>query len=180
MDDARINRALLFAADWFVRSCRNPGKPVYLHSLRVAELCRRLDYAEDVVITAILHDLIEDTDCRAQDIEAAFGRTVAEAVQALTDNPAIPDRLARSLDSISRCATCGSAALAVRCLDAADNCRFFSLADPQTQCYLAEKYRGLARACARREEALRALQCLLDEMQAQGITLPEAGEGQRG
>ena len=169
MDDFRIEQALLFAADWLRRTGHNPGKPVFLHSLRVARACEALGCGEETVLTALLHDLIEDSDCRASDIEAAFGPSIARAVLALTDDAAIEDRLRRSLDSIARCAALGSGALAVRCLDAADNCRFFHLADKATQSYLIEKYRRLCAACAPFASLAPAREALLRQMRAQGI-----------
>jgi GTP diphosphokinase / guanosine-3',5'-bis(diphosphate) 3'-diphosphatase len=43
----------------------------------------------DVLIGAVLHDTIEDTDTTEQDIERLFGRTVADLVLEVTDDTAL-------------------------------------------------------------------------------------------
>ncbi len=140
MDDRLLERALLFAAGHFIGSCRNKGKPVFLHSLRVAKKADELGYGEKIVLAAILHDLLEDTDCTAREISEAFGGDMAALVQALTWDASIPDRLERSRRSIDTCARRGRDALVVKCLDAADNAAYFALADAETQAYLRQKY----------------------------------------
>ena len=143
MNDISINRALLFAAEHFIRSCHNNGKPVYLHCLRVANRAFQLGYGEDIIIGAVLHDLLEDTDCPLQAIELEFGPDLANTVAALSNSEAIPDKLARNRDSIDRCAALGRTAMVIKCLDAADNAVFFSRASLSDQVYLKEKYRYL-------------------------------------
>lgn len=143
MNDILINKALLFAAEYFNRSCHNSGKPVYLHCLRVAHRAFELGYGDSVIIGAVLHDLLEDTDCPLQAIEREFGPDTANTVAALSNNEAIPDKLARSRDSIDRCATLGPTAIIIKCLDTADNAAFFPLASQIDQAYLMEKYHYL-------------------------------------
>ena len=143
MNDILINKALLFAAEHFNRGCHNSGKPVYLHCLRVAHRAFELGYEDGVVIGAILHDLLEDTDCSIQAIEREFGLDTANTVAALSNREAIPDKLARNRDSIDRCAALGPTAIIIKCLDTADNAAFFPLASQNDQAYLIEKYRFL-------------------------------------
>ncbi len=143
MNDALINRALLFAAEYFNRSCHNGGKPVYLHCLRVAHRAFELGYEDEVIISSILHDLLEDTDCPLQAIEREFGLNMANIIAALSNNEAIPDKLARNRESIDRCAALGRTAMVIKCLDTADNAVFFPQASLIDQVYLKEKYRYL-------------------------------------
>ena len=143
MNDILINKALLFAAEYFNRSCHNSGKPVYLHCLRVAHRAFELGYGDSVIIGAVLHDLLEDTDCPLQAIEREFGLDTATIVAALSNNEAIPDKLTRNRDSIDRCAALGPTAIIIKCLDTADNAAFFPLASWIDQTYLIEKYRYL-------------------------------------
>ncbi|WP_179317821.1 HD domain-containing protein [Winogradskyella undariae] len=51
---------------------------------------------------ALLHDTLEDTDTSFNDIEATFGLSIAEGVQALTKNNTIPIKSERMLDSLNR------------------------------------------------------------------------------
>ena len=166
MDDRLIERALLFAAGHFTASCHNPGKPVYLHSLRVAGLARDLGYQEEVLVAAILHDLLEDTDCSAAEIAAAFGEPTAAIVEALSFDAAIPDRLERNLLCIDACARSGRVALIVKCLDTADNSAFFHLADADTQEYLRAKYAYLLAVAGESIPGEPALLALRERVQA--------------
>lgn len=53
------------------------------------------------MLCALLHDVVEDCDVTAADIEAAFGAGVASGVAALSKDPALP-RLEAMRDSLAR------------------------------------------------------------------------------
>ena len=146
-DQTLINRALLFAAHYFNTTCRNFGKPVYLHSLRVAQHAHALGYDDTTLVCAVLHDLLEDTGCTAAEIEAEFGADVAACVQALTFNDAISDKLLKNTLSIDACAKFGATALVIKCLDTMDNMDYFALAKDDDKAYLLKKYAHLKAVC---------------------------------
>ena len=52
--------------------------------------------------TALLHDVVEDTDRRPDDIARRFGKPVADGVAALTKNPKIQERRRQLEDSLKR------------------------------------------------------------------------------
>ena len=147
MDQKHINRALLFAAQHFITSCHNTGKPVYLHSLRVAQHAAALGCDDFPLVCAVFHDLLEDTACTEEDIAAAFGTQTAACVKALTFDAAIPDKLKKNTLSIDACADFGPAALIIKCLDTMDNMDYFALASEKDQAYLLKKYDYLKAAC---------------------------------
>lgn len=65
------------------------GKPYVEHLERVAETVSRGVDAPDIVkdalyLVAYLHDIVEDTDCSIDTIENIFGKTIADAVYAIT------------------------------------------------------------------------------------------------
>lgn len=60
------------------------GQPYILHPLAVMEELREQGYSENVLITAVLHDVVEDTEVTLQDIQSQFGATIADAVQSVT------------------------------------------------------------------------------------------------
>ena len=60
-------------------------EPYSVHLDAVAALCE--GYQDNVKIVAYLHDTLEDTALKAETIEAAFGPTIRECVEALTDPP---------------------------------------------------------------------------------------------
>ena len=43
----------------------------------------------NVLISALLHDTLEDTDATPEEIESLFGRRVRETVEELTNNPSM-------------------------------------------------------------------------------------------
>lgn len=147
MNDWLINEAMLFCAKFFIDSCHNHGKPVYLHSLRIAHQLYELGYEDKIIVGAILHDLLEDTDCNKTDIAEKFGQDVADLVDCLSFNPTIPDKLERSKLSIDACIDYGKDALVIKCVDAADNSNFFEYASEEDKVYLREKYKYLFQIC---------------------------------
>jgi (p)ppGpp synthase/HD superfamily hydrolase len=54
--------------------------PYIVHPFETALLLAQNGYSEEVVISALLHDTIEDTPTTKEDIEAEFGSRVAELV----------------------------------------------------------------------------------------------------
>lgn len=156
MNQHIINTALLFAAKYFNESCHNTGKPVYLHSLRVAQSSAALGYGDDVIVGAILHDLLEDTDCTAAELEAEFSSVTARCVEVLTYDASIPDKFEKNRLSIDACAGFGAAALVIKCLDTMDNMDYFNLAGKKDKAYLLKKYEYLRSVCETHIPAERA------------------------
>lgn len=140
MNDVYINRALLFSAKYFNDSCHNHGKPVYLHCLRVAGDLHRLGYEDELIAAAILHDLLEDTDCTRENIAEAFGEEMAVLIEALSFSPEDGDKWERNRRCLEACAVHGRGAMIVKCADIADNSSFFSKASPVDQVYLRKKF----------------------------------------
>ena len=56
-----VEKAIKYLVDAIKQSGHNP-KPVILHSIRVGLFLFNQNYNQDIVIAAILHDILEDTD----------------------------------------------------------------------------------------------------------------------
>jgi len=82
-DKHEIERALFFLSNALQDSGHNT-KPVLLHSIQVAEMLWERGFPQDVVIAAVLHDVVEDTDITIDDVGQSFGHQVAVYVDALT------------------------------------------------------------------------------------------------
>ena len=82
-DRHEIERALFFLSSALQESGHNI-KPVFLHSIQVAEMLWERDFPQDIVIAAILHDVVEDTDVTIEEIKRKFGQQVAQYVDVLT------------------------------------------------------------------------------------------------
>ncbi len=86
----RVGRALLYAAEIHTRQLRKGKDEPYLsHVLAVTSLVIHFGGDEDQIITAALHDAVEDTggEGRARDIERLFGPKVARMVGECSDPP---------------------------------------------------------------------------------------------
>jgi (p)ppGpp synthase/HD superfamily hydrolase len=87
---APILKALHFAADKHRDQRRKDveGSPYINHPIEVAELLARVGGVTDLVTlqSAILHDTIEDTKTKPEELEAAFGPEVRRVVEEVTDD----------------------------------------------------------------------------------------------
>ncbi len=63
---------------------RNSGKPYYSHCIAVAKNLADKKMDLDTIITALLHDTVEDTSVTIEDIEKQFGTDVANLVAGVT------------------------------------------------------------------------------------------------
>ena len=90
----KLLEALKFAADKH-RDQRRKGahRPPYInHPIEVCEQLARVGKIEDlnILLAAVLHDTVEDTDATPAEIEANFGRRVREIVAEVTDDKSLP------------------------------------------------------------------------------------------
>lgn len=60
-------------------------KEYFIHPKYVARIIEDLTKDEDMIIVALLHDVIEDTDYNYSDIEDCFGNKIAEMVLMLSN-----------------------------------------------------------------------------------------------
>jgi (p)ppGpp synthase/HD superfamily hydrolase len=74
------------------------GAAFVIHPIEVAALLERSRYPDHVVAAAVLHDVLEDTDAEPADLEARFGREVADLVALVSDDPTIHDEERRKDD----------------------------------------------------------------------------------
>lgn len=68
------------------------GEPYINHPLEVLNLLTNVGKVEDfsVLIAAVLHDTIEDTETTAEEIKKLFGAKVCKMVLELTDDKSLP------------------------------------------------------------------------------------------
>jgi GTP pyrophosphokinase len=64
---------------------RQSGEPYILHPLAVAQIvCREMGLGSTSICSALLHDVVEDTDYTVEDIRNTFGSKIAQIVDGLT------------------------------------------------------------------------------------------------
>jgi guanosine-3',5'-bis(diphosphate) 3'-pyrophosphohydrolase len=83
-DRARILAAARWARALHGDQRRASGDPYVIHPLNVASILVDLRMDPDVLIAALLHDVLEDTDARRTDLRKEFGREVEALVQGVT------------------------------------------------------------------------------------------------
>jgi (p)ppGpp synthase/HD superfamily hydrolase len=95
LNNLDIVRAVRFAAERHRGQTRSgESDEAYLeHVLEVAELTAEAsDGNERLIIAAILHDVLEDTETTYHEIAQRFGSKVADIVRELTDDPTLSKR----------------------------------------------------------------------------------------
>lgn len=70
---------------------RESGQPYITHPLAVAYMLLELGMDTDTICAALLHDVVEDTDCTLDEIRKEFGSDVAMLVNGVTKLKKIPD-----------------------------------------------------------------------------------------
>jgi guanosine-3',5'-bis(diphosphate) 3'-pyrophosphohydrolase len=83
-DEALINRAYVFSMKAHGAQVRASGDPYFSHPIEVAGILTDLKLDDETIVTAILHDTIEDTLATPEQIEKLFGASVARLVDGVT------------------------------------------------------------------------------------------------
>lgn len=81
----KIRMAFAFANEAHKGIKRRSGEPYILHPIAVAKIaCKEIGLGTRSVISALLHDVVEDTDYTVEDISNLFGPKIALIVDGLT------------------------------------------------------------------------------------------------
>ena len=80
-----ITKAFNFARHAHQGGRRLSGEPYIMHPLAVAQIvCTEIGLGSTSICSALLHDVVEDTDYTIEDIENIFGPKIAQIVDGLT------------------------------------------------------------------------------------------------
>jgi len=83
-DEALINRAYVFSVAKHGSQKRASGDPYFSHPIEVAGILTDLFLDDKTIVTALLHDTIEDTLTTTEEIARLFGADVARLVDGVT------------------------------------------------------------------------------------------------
>lgn len=97
------------------------GRPYIEHPEAVAELLLKQGLGDETVAAALLHDVVEKSETEAGEVRERFGDRVAELVEALTEDEAIPVYEDRKEEHRWRVAKAGPDALAIFAADKLTN-----------------------------------------------------------
>ncbi len=81
---SKVKKALYYAKRYHGKQKRKNGEPFYVHPLEVACMVSENLFRTDIIVTAILHDTIEDTVLTKETIAQEFGNNIANKVEDLT------------------------------------------------------------------------------------------------
>jgi GTP pyrophosphokinase len=83
-DVSLVVRAYLLAERYHDGQFRRSGEPYITHPVAVADMVADLGMDDVAVASALLHDVVEDTELTLAEVEATFGSDVARVVDGLT------------------------------------------------------------------------------------------------
>jgi hypothetical protein len=116
-------------------------QPYHVHLEAVAGMVAGVTDDPETIAAAWLHDTVEDTPATLDDIEAEFGKPVADLVEELTDisKPGDGNRAVRKEIDRRHTAQASRRAKTVKLADLIDNCRDITRHDPRfARIYLGE------------------------------------------
>ncbi len=83
-DEAMLNRAYVYAMKMHGSQLRASGDPYFAHPIQVAGILTDYKLDTATIVTALLHDVVEDTSATRDDIAGMFGEEVAVLVEGVT------------------------------------------------------------------------------------------------
>ncbi|MEI8295126.1 MAG: bifunctional (p)ppGpp synthetase/guanosine-3',5'-bis(diphosphate) 3'-pyrophosphohydrolase [Alphaproteobacteria bacterium] len=83
-DEELLNRAFLFSKKAHESQLRASGEPYFSHPLEVANVLINMRLDTQSVVTALLHDTVEDTLATLDEIKSLFGPEIAKLVDGVT------------------------------------------------------------------------------------------------
>src|SRR4051795_13717288 len=83
-DEDALNRAYVFSMRAHGSQIRANGDPYFSHPLEVAGILTQMKLDTASIVTALLHDTVEDTVATLEDVERLFGADIAKLVDGVT------------------------------------------------------------------------------------------------
>jgi GTP diphosphokinase / guanosine-3',5'-bis(diphosphate) 3'-diphosphatase len=127
---AKLLKALDFAAEHHSAQRRKgpDGAPYVNHLIEVAALLANVAAIgdEDVLVSAVLHDVVEDTSISLEEVGRLFGQRVEQIVGSLTDDKALPKDERKRL-VLERLVQANESTKVVKLADLCSNIRSFPL-----------------------------------------------------
>lgn len=130
-----VSKAIRRAAGAHYGQTRRSGLPYIVHPFRVALTAAKRKCEPNVVIAALLHDLVEDTFGTLEDIEREFGPDVARIVDGVTKLPKLneSESYLKSMEKLLSAMMDDHRIAVVKIFDRLDNMRTMSHMPSETQ-----------------------------------------------
>jgi (p)ppGpp synthase/HD superfamily hydrolase len=141
--DFGITAAMFTAKDAHKGQVRKyTGEPYVAHPFSVAGLVSSVTDDEEMVMAALLHDVVEDTAVKIEAIDGIFGERVASLVSDLTDisKPEDGNRKTRKAMDRAHTAEASNDAKTIKLADLIDNTKTIAAYDADfARVYMVEK-----------------------------------------
>lgn len=86
-----LEQALDYSIEAHKKQFRKSGEPYVIHPILVAGIVASITDSEAMTVSALLHDVVEDTSTTIEDVLKLFGKEVAHLVEGLTKIDTIRD-----------------------------------------------------------------------------------------
>jgi len=83
-NEAMLNKAYVYSVQAHGKQLRHSGDPYYAHPIEVAGIVASLHLDVATICTALLHDVLEDTDATAEELARDFTPEISELVDGVT------------------------------------------------------------------------------------------------
>ena len=165
VDLRRLTKALVFAAEAH-RNQRRKGaaqEPYLNHLIEVLDLVVQVTDGVDmdVVIAALLHDVVEDTAATHEDVAMNFGERVAEIVRENSDDMSLP-KAERRRARIAAIPLKSKEARLVKMADVISNLRAIAVSPPAG--WPAERKLGYLQGCRHLVDAARGTDTAIERI----------------
>lgn len=141
----RVTEALVFATTSHGSQARKyTGEPYIVHPIEVMQLLHSKGFDDTHRIVALLHDTLEDTKLRPENIVYYFGLDVRDHVLALTDiKDPNKNRATRKAEQRERLSKACALVQNVKCADLISNAKGIGRYDPEFYKVYAAEARAL-------------------------------------
>lgn len=130
-----IQDVLAFAEKAHTGQARDDGHPYVIHPIRVARTLLEEMGERDVnsIAAALLHDVVEDTSVRLEEIQQQFGPQIAQLVDSVTrpraNTETEEDKLTSKPKNYQKILTSSSETIRIKAADILDNMRSWAAAE---------------------------------------------------
>ena len=143
-NEALLNRAYVYAMKAHSHQKRASGLPYFTHPLEVAAILTDLKLDDATIATALLHDVIEDTEATRAEIDQLFGAEIGTLVDGLTKIKKLDlvSKKAQQAENFRKLLIAISSDLRVLLVKLADrlhNMRTMDHMTPEQQCRISEE-----------------------------------------
>ena len=83
-DVPKLRKAYEYAKNFHADQKRASGEPYIIHPLSIAYILANMHADIDTIAASLLHDVVEDTEARLEDVEKKFNKTIRDLVDGVT------------------------------------------------------------------------------------------------